>query len=56
MMKTITIEDYQTARKRRLAAEEWESKENSDGRKLMRLAVGLLLFFAVWLGRGLGAW
>ena len=56
MMKPITIEDYQQARKRRLAAEEWDSKVGSDARQLLRLAVGLGLFFTAWLARGLGAW
>ena len=56
MMRTIGMADFVRARKRRLAAEEWEALQGSDGRRLLRLAVGLAVFFGAWLGRGLGVW
>ena len=56
MIKTLTIRDFVFARRRRLAAEEWEAKAGKECRDLMRLACGLGVFFGAWLGRGLGFW
>ena len=50
----VTLKDYQMARNRRTAAEEWEARMVREGRKLMLLAAGLGVLFVAMALRGFG--
>lgn len=54
MTHTITIREYLVARRRRLAAEEWETARGRGVYGDTALAWGVVLFFAAWLLRAFG--